>query len=206
MKKLSVIIFMILTSLSACKDHCLTCPDNEAVINGECQCIGISFNNECRSKSSALESSTLGLTNINEPLSAYYSEANNCNSVFDFNNQPLFFYLSEVTKYDSETYEALCGIRTETMDVAYLAELRSPLGQPSSDTLRFYAQSALEYNGLVSNIGEYPGLHYSATIDGDLCFLRPYIKILDRNYIRVTFRYVTTDELIKAECVRLFHK
>ncbi len=206
MKNLLIILIAILISLSACKDDCLTCPENEAVINGKCQCVGIKFQNECLSKSTALSPSTLGLTNIKNPLDAFISEAIDIDPVFDFNNQILFFYLSEITKYNADTYEALCGIRTETRDVAYLSELRSPIGHPSQDTLRFYAPSAFEYKGLVSNIGEYPGIHYSTEIDDQTCYLRPYIKILDKDYIRVTFRYVTENEEVKAECVRLFHK
>jgi len=154
----------------------------------------------------ALEPSSLDQTNINEALTAYISDKDECNSNFDFSNQVMFFYLSTLSKRDANTVEAVCGIRTEDKEKPFLTELRSPLGQLSWDTLRFYAPSVLEYNGFVSNIGEFPGFHYTTEIDGQTCYLRPYIKILDKNYIRVTFRYVTADEEVKAECVRLFHK
>jgi hypothetical protein len=207
MKKLVVLIhIIILASLSACKDDCLTCPENEAIVNGECQCIGVLFKGECLSLDQALMASTLEKTNIYEPLPAYISEKVDYNSIFDFNNQAMFFYLAVLSKRDQNTVETVCGIRTEGKDKAYLSQLRSPLGELSWDTLRFYAPSAFEYNGFVSNIGEFPGEHYTTEIDGQTCYLRPYIKILDKDYIRVTFRYVSATEEVKAECVRLFHR
>lgn len=98
MKNLSVIIFIILTSLLACKDDCLTCPDNEAVVNGECQCIGIQFIGNCMSKREAFQKKIP--RGISVEMQPYYSESMDCNAHFDFNNQPLFIYLSEITEYD----------------------------------------------------------------------------------------------------------
>ena len=160
MKKLVILIhIIILASLSACKDDCLTCPENEAILNGECQCIGVLFKGECLSLDQALMASTLEKTNIYEPLPAYISEKVDYNSIFDFNNQAMFFYLAVLSKRDQNTVETVCGIRTEGKDKAYLSQLRSPLGELSWDTLRFYAPSAFEYYGFVSNFGEFPGLN-----------------------------------------------
>ena len=111
MKNLFIIIVIILTGLSACKDDCLTCPENEAVINGECQCIEIYFNGECKNRESSFEPKYIRGTSVSfQPL---FSEAKECNSVFDFNNQPLFIYLSEITEYDNRV-SAVIAVQTES--------------------------------------------------------------------------------------------
>ncbi len=214
MKNLSVIIFIILTSLSACKDDCLTCPENQAVVNGECKCIGISFNGECMSNESALKQQFLhGTSDLLQP---YFSNADVCNINFDFNNQPLFIYISDITEYDGKL-SAYMALKTEArpsgtyFDKVYYAGLESLSSWNSTDSFYFNKTSGnLDYQGLVycgdGNFGWDLGELYSTDIDGEVCYLRPYLKILDKDYIRVTFRYVTAAEEVKAECVRLFHK
>ena len=214
MKNLTVIIFIILTSLSACKDDCLTCPDNEAVINGECQCIGISFGGECKSEQEALKPRYIG--GSNELLTPYYSDAQSCNTLFDFNKQQLFIYLSDITEYDGKV-GAYMALQTEArptntyFDKVYFSGLESERGSNNFDSLSYDWPSAYDYNGFVY-VGEEPiGFDpspefYTTEIDGQTCYLRPYLKILDKDFIRVTFRYVTATEEVKAECVRLFHK
>tara|TARA_B110000090_G_scaffold107867_1_gene120907 strand:+ start:2301 stop:2942 length:642 start_codon:yes stop_codon:yes gene_type:complete len=213
MKNLFIIVVIILTGLSACKDDCLTCPENEAVINGECQCIEIYFNGECKSRESSFEPKYIRGTSVSfQPL---FSEAKECNSVFDFNNQPLFIYLSEITEYDNRV-SAVIAFQTEArptnnyFDKVYYSGLESEIGSSNFDSLSYDWPSAYEYNGFVyvgeDAVGTSNPEHYTTIIDGQICYLRPYIKILDKDYIRVTFKYVTTDEVVKAECVRLFHK
>ncbi len=128
MKKLSVIIFIILTSLSACKDDCLTCPDNEALVNGNCQCIGISFSGKCKSKKDAL--TPRDLRGSDELLTPYYSDAQSCNTLFDFNAQQLFIYLSDIKEYDGKV-SAYMALQTEArptntyFDKVYFSGLES---------------------------------------------------------------------------------
>ena len=89
-------------------------------------------------------------------------------------------------------------------------QLNLGLGREYSDTIDYYWPSAYEYKGLISQVvkapGHEPASHYTTLIDGQTCYLRPYIKILDKDYLRVTFRYVNAEEEVKAKCVRLFHK
>ena len=214
MKNLMIVLLIILTSLAACKDDCLTCPENEAVINGECQCIGINFNGECRGKQTAL--TPRDLRGSDELLTPYYSDAETCTDLFDFNAQQLFIYLSDIKEYDGKV-SAYMALQTEArptdtyFDKVYFSGLESERGANNFDSLSYDWPSAYDYYGFVyvgeEGIGYDPSPEfYNTNIDREVCYLRPYIKILDKDYIRVTFRYVTADEEVKAECVRLFHK
>lgn len=210
--KLTLLISLfILVGLPACKDdECLTCPDNEAVVNGQCKCIGISFKGECRDKTSAFEPKFVFPETVQ--FDPFLSKASECNSIFDFNNQPMFLYLSVVGVYDNRA-GAMIAIETEARPSdnhhikAYFSEVVSELGRSNFDSLSYYWPSAYDYSGMVytgengrGNFGE----HYTTEIDGETCYLRPYVKILDQDVLRVTFRYVTSDEEVRAECVRLF--
>jgi hypothetical protein len=214
MKNVLIILFIILTGLSACKDKCLTCPENEAVINGECQCVGILFNGVCKSKQEAL--TPRDLRGSDELLTPYYSEIQSCSDHFDFNKQQLFIYLSDIKEYDGKV-SAFIALQTEArptntyFDKVYYSGLESDKGPSNFDSLSYNWPSAYDYYGFVY-VGEEPlGFDpspefYTTEIDDQTCYLRPYVKILDKDYVRVTFRYVTADEEVKAECVRLFHK
>ncbi len=213
MKHLFIIVVIILTSLSACKDDCLTCPENEAVVNGNCECIGISFGGKCMSKNEAFQKTIP--RGVSVEIQPYYSESLDCSDLFDFNNQPLFIYLSVLTEYQNRM-SAVIALQTEArptntyFEKVYYSGLESETGSSNFDSLSYDWPSAYDYNGFVY-VGE-DGIvtsnpeHYTTEIDGQTCYLRPYLKILDKDYIRVTFRYVTAAEEVKAECVRLFHK
>jgi hypothetical protein len=192
MKNLFIIVVIILTGLSACKDDCLTCPENEAAVNGECQCIGVSFGGECKSEQEAL--TPRDLRGSDELLTPYYSDVESCTNLFDFNKQQLFIYLSDITEYDGKV-SAFMALQTEArptdtyFDKVYFSGLESEVGSVNFDSLSFDWPSAYNYNGFVY-VGEEPiGWHtveaYTAEIEGQTCYLRPYIKILDKDYIRV---------------------
>jgi hypothetical protein len=215
MKNLTVIIFIILTSLSACKDDCLTCPDNEAVINGQCECIGIPFNGDCLNSQLAFKTQYLR-GDDNNTYTPYFSNPTSCDVNFDFDNQPLFIYLTEITEEDGYAY-ALIALETAARPTntnfkkVYFSGMVSDRVSVNFDSLNFNKDYVKEYKGFVYVGEEALGFDpspefYSTNIDGEVCYLRPYLKILDKDYIRVTFRYVTATEEVKAECVRLFHK
>ncbi|PCJ66753.1 MAG: hypothetical protein COA58_04650 [Bacteroidetes bacterium] len=211
MRNLTILLLFILTCFTSCKDDCLTCPDNEAVIDGECQCIGLHFKGDCKGEEASLEPKFLHGTSV--LFQPFYSEAINCSSAFDFNNQPLFIYISKIIEYDG-LVSAVLAIETEArltnthFEKVYYSGLESEAS--NFDSLAYDWSSAYEYSGFVyvgeDGIGVSNPEHYTTEIDGQTCYLRPYIKILDKDYIRVTFRYVTKSDEVKAECVRLFHK
>jgi hypothetical protein len=219
MRNSIIILVIIFTSLSACKDDCLTCPDNEAVVNGECQCIGISFNGECKNKNEFFDPNTYNGPLINDPtvINVLLSGAEDTikslgfnGGEFDFIESSIKLFMFPLDWYNNR-YRSFCLIETiRDGGEPYYCDLTSPIGREYSDTVDYYWPSAYEYEGLISQAVKAPGFepatHYTTEIDGETCYLRPYIKILDKDYIRVTFRYVTKDEEVKAECVRLFHK
>lgn len=219
MKNLSVILLIILTGLSACKDDCLTCPDNEAVVNGKCECIGISFNGDCYNNSDFFNPKSYNGPLVNDPeiINILYSKAKDTTSgsgynlnEFDFDQSSIKLFMFPLDWYNNR-YGSFCLIETiRDNGEPYYCELTSPLGRVYSDTVDYYWPSAYEYKGLISQVVKAPGFepatHYTTEIDGQTCYLRPYLKILEKDYIRVTFRYVTAAEEVKAECVRLFHK
>jgi hypothetical protein len=217
--KLIVTLF-VLVGLGACKDDdCLTCPNNEAVVNGECECIGILFNGVCTNQDELLSPANFkGSINIpREDIQGYispYDESkilSQTEKEFDFWNSDIRLYLVDPTFYAANNrYESYCSINTIREDgKQYFTSLLSPTGLPRKDTLQYYWPSAYDYSGFVTT-DDYQGLagqwakHYTTDIDGETCFLRPYVKILDKDILRVTFRYVTSDNNVKAECVRLF--
>lgn len=219
MKKLTIIVLIFFTSLSACKDDCLTCPENEAIINGKCECIGINFNGKCINKNEFFNPNTYNGPLINDPtvINVLLSLAEDTTIVsgfniseFDFTESSIKLYLFPLDWYDNR-YRSFCLIQTiRDGGEPYYCGLTSPLGREYSDTIDYYWPSAYEYKGLISQVvkapGHEPASHYTTLIDGQTCYLRPYIKILDKDYLRVTFRYVTAEEEVKAKCVRLFHK
>ena len=219
MRNTLLLFIILLAGLSACKEDCLTCPDNEAVINGQCECIGMPFNGNCINKTDFFDPKNYRgpLVNDISVINVLYSVADDTTrgsgsniNEFDFIESSIKLFIFPVGWYDNR-YSSFCMIET-TRDNGepYYCELISPRGREYSDTVGYYWPSAYDYNGLVSQIVKAPGVepatHYTTEIDGETCFLRPYVKLLDKDYIRVTFKYVTTTEEVKAECVRLFHK
>ena len=214
MRNSLIILIAILSSLSACKDDCLSCPENEAVINGQCRCVGISFQGNCISKSEAFTEQYLHSTS--DLFKPFYSEAVAYNTNFDFDNQPVFIYLSDVKEYNGKL-SSILAIQTESrpsatyFDKVYYAGIESLTSWNSKDSFYYNGRSGnIDYMGFVycgyGNFGWDNGDYYTTQIDGQTCYLRPYLKILDKDYIRVTFRYETADNQVKAECVRRFHR
>ena len=219
MRNSLIILIAILSSLSACKDDCLSCPENEAVINGQCRCVGISFNGECISENEFFDPvnysgplvNDINVINVllSNPKDTINGSGFNIDE-FDFIGSSIKLFMFPLDWYDSR-YWSFCLIETiRNNGEPYYCELTSPLGKEYSDTVDYYWPSAYGYNGLISQIVKAPGVepatHYSTEIDGQTCYLRPYLKILDKDYIRVTFRYETADNQVKAECVRRFHR
>ena len=219
MRNLIILLLFILTCFSSCKDECLTCPDNEAVIDGECQCIGISFNGNCMSGSDFFNPYNYDGPEVGDPaeINVLYSLSTDTishnmknSNQFDFTGSGIKLYLLPLGWYVNR-YRSYCLIETiRGSGEPYYCELTSPIGREYSDTADYYWPSAFDYNGLISQKMKAPGfepaVHYTTEIDGQTCYLRPYVKVLDTNYVRVTFRYVTKSDEVKAECVRLFHK
>jgi|GEM_PF-1522929 len=212
----------ILAGLSSCKDDCLTCPNNEAVVNGQCECIGVFFNGVCTSEAELLSPNNFsGPTGASpDEIIGYISYADTSRvlspteKLFDFWDGDIRLFLIEITfNRANNRYESYCSISTPRDNgKQYFSSLLSPIGMPRADTLRYYWPSAYDYNGFVTTTyyreppaGQW-AKHYTTEIDEQTCYLRPYIKILDKDVLRVTFRYVTSDEVIKAEFVRLFQR
>lgn len=190
------IFTLIILGISACKEDCKTCPDGFGLINDECKCIGYLSGEKCYT-----------LENLTAPLplsgNVYYSFDVNSSENFNFNTQPQLIAIGnwgELGTNSETTSISLIQSRNAALHDIYKTTLQRQKGLDSAWFQPFGIEKGFQKGSgsTASNMVK--------TINGQTCYLRPYLVQLDSELYRIRLKWETENGEVIDVCTKIFRR
>ncbi len=199
----TLLLFIVLgVVLVGCNDQTdtSTCPDGYTLIDDDCICneleiIGYCINRSLPDDNKFQEKGQYG---------QYYNEETWCVG-FESLPQPMLTTLEAYVNYLNHGPAIYYGTHEEE----YGLNLRPHwLAQDSfaSDTLIYRWAGVEEKLGFMERKPSNDPRMYTKELNGEILYLRCYVKILHRGLLRIHFTWENSNDEIRETCTRIFHK
>lgn len=187
MKKI-INLMMLVSLFYSCRDACpKKCPENYVNINENCICNGLIIGEECMS----------------------FDEIKKYNLLYNISSDSCFpgdlpdTLVINVNRR-SDQIQLILNIGMEQA-IANLVYVDSDSAIFEKYRYKSIPGEGFKYRPVFMDHNE-PEDHVTATIDNEICYLRPLVKLLDENLYRVHFLWETKEGVYKGGCTRIFHQ